>query len=767
MNIENTKRKEKKIQIDNDENDKMINREMSQEAPILPVYTPIVDEHHGVMFANSSQALHRQDFEHIYNAYENRLEENGMEMNTVRDAETFQYNEKLKDNNTPMVEATYFTTEKAQKVLFDGEMYAVINYTEGGRLKAIYKNELEIPTAIDNGANINVLPKAYYDQHQVLQELPKIKANMPPIMTGNGTIPAYFWIDVPLEIQGVVIQLRCIVCESTAGHGLLISRLALDQLQAIQLYDKNQLLIKMNAIPIIATQGLSLAPNKRQTITAKLETTDKTLLRRPIQGEAISWITTNRKGFPLIPVVTDFHNNATVIAFKNNSEFLQSIRKGQVIGYLDMRSKDGSLAKMQWLIPMTHQSHDYIFYSHSFASAIEPHPLATEEIGKQLNNRLEIWKTPIIDKRKPDKLNDNDPFPWLDKTDPRQKLTDRQILENKIKLDKSILSKEQQTEFFDMLIKKREAFSLRDEIGTCPYFEVRLQLCDETPFFVRPYAIREEQKTIVQREMDRLERLGIIEKGLTGFSSPVLLVKRKQQNLYRVVTDFRVLNERLVHINYAFPLVRDCLEVIGNSGCQVFTVINLRDAYHTLRLAKESQKFCGITPYYGAPTYHYLRMGMGMSCSPGIWGQFADFIREKLPNKERYCIIMDDILIFSTREMHQQDIENLLDVLIEYGLRISPHKCQMFRDSLVYMGLHFMIRNGKPCFEPMKDKCDAIRNMMPLRTVKECRQFCGMVNFLSTFLPKLREYLIPIYALTKKKSYIQMDRRMPKILRYN
>ena len=59
MNIENTMRKEKENQNKNDENDKMVNRDMSQEAPILPVYTPIVDEHHGVMFANSSQALHR------------------------------------------------------------------------------------------------------------------------------------------------------------------------------------------------------------------------------------------------------------------------------------------------------------------------------------------------------------------------------------------------------------------------------------------------------------------------------------------------------------------------------------------------------------------------------------------------------------------------------------------------------------------------------------------------------------------------------------
>ena len=85
--------------------------------------------------------------------------------------------------------------------------------------------------------------------------------------------------------------------------------------------------------------------------------------------------------------------------------------------------------------------------------------------------------------------------------------------------------------------------------------------------------------------MDRLERLGIIRKALTGYSSPVLLVKRKQQNLYRVVTDFRVLNERLVRVNHAFPIVRDCLEAIGTSKCEVMSVLDLRDAYHTLPLA--------------------------------------------------------------------------------------------------------------------------------------------------------------------------------------
>ena len=68
------------------------------------------------------------------------------------------------------------------------------------------------------------------------------------------------------------------------------------------------------------------------------------------------------------------------------------------------------------------------------------------------------------------------------------------------------------------------------------------------------------------------------------------------------------------------------------------------------------------------------------------------------------------------------------------------------------MGLHFLIKDGKPCLKPMKDKCDAICSMLLLKSVRECRQFCGMVNFLSTFLPKFREYFILIYTLTKKRA---------------
>ena len=97
--------------------------------------------------------------------------------------------------------------------------------------------------------------------------------------------------------------------------------------------------------------------------------------------------------------------------------------------------------------------------------------------------------------------------------------------------------------------------------------------------------MQEEQKKVIQKEMDRLKHLDIILKGLTGYSSWVVLVKRKNQNLYRVCSDFRILNEKLLKINHAFPLVRDCIKQLGRKHCHYLSTIDLRDTFHTLQLA--------------------------------------------------------------------------------------------------------------------------------------------------------------------------------------
>ena len=87
------------------------------------------------------------------------------------------------------------------------------------------------------------------------------------------------------------------------------------------------------------------------------------------------------------------------------------------------------------------------------------------------------------------------------------------------------LDDKEKEEFLAKINNFHDVFSLRDEIGTCPFIEVHLKLKDETPFFGRPYPMREEKKKVIQKEMNRLKHLGIIRKGLTGYSSLVVLVK--------------------------------------------------------------------------------------------------------------------------------------------------------------------------------------------------------------------------------------------------
>ena len=95
------------------------------------------------------------------------------------------------------------------------------------------------------------------------------------------------------------------------------------------------------------------------------------------------------------------------------------------------------------------------------------------------------------------------------------------------------------------MYKYKDAFSLRDEIGTCPNIEVDLDVTDKSPFFIRLYHVKEEDKALIDKEMKRLCYLDILKEGSSAYSSPLTLISRKLTKDKRVVTDFRHLNVRI------------------------------------------------------------------------------------------------------------------------------------------------------------------------------------------------------------------------------
>ena len=118
---------------------------------------------------------------------------------------------------------------------------------------------------------------------------------------------------------------------------------------------------------------------------------------------------------------------------------------------------------------------------------------------------------------------------------------------------------------------------------------------DKSPFFIRPFHAREEDKVLLDKEMKRLCYLGIMKEGFSAYLSPVMLVSRKLTKDKRVMTDFRHLNMRVAKNNLTYPLLKDKFTLLGSSKCEVLSVLDLKDAFHSLRLTENLRN---IVEYY-------------------------------------------------------------------------------------------------------------------------------------------------------------------------
>ena len=118
--------------------------------------------------------------------------------------------------------------------------------------------------------------------------------------------------------------------------------------------------------------------------------------------------------------------------------------------------------------------------------------------------------------------------------------------------------------------------------------------------------------------MKRLCYLGILEEGFSAYSSPVMLISRKLTQDKRVVTYFKHLNMRIAKNNLVYPLLKDTFAMLGSSECEVMSVFDIKDAFHSLRLTESSKKYCGILPYFGSTSYLYQRMSVGLNISPTV-----------------------------------------------------------------------------------------------------------------------------------------------------
>ena len=226
-------------------------------------------------------------------------------------------------------------------------------------------------------------------------------------------------------------------------------------------------------VPIFTEKEVILKPNEQKLIKVKAPFVDE------ISGMAIIKILDGGTHSTLL-VKLKFMCNKAVLDIVNRGKGIMVFKPKEMIAIMDLRSL--GYYKIKQGILQQNLSRYYRFEN-------------AEKLCKYFNKFVNTLR------REREQKSPKDDYPWLDPDDERRHMTDKEILEKYVNLDDSCLSKEETIKVMDMLLKYKEAFSLRDEIGTCPNIEVEIDVTDKSPFFIRLYHIREEDKAFINKEM--------------------------------------------------------------------------------------------------------------------------------------------------------------------------------------------------------------------------------------------------------------------------
>ena len=554
----------------------------------------------------------------------------------------------------------------------------------------------------DTGACTSLMSKTFYMSHEELQHLPKYSVNLSTITVGNGqTITVMFAIPVVIEIQGHLFEIYFQVLDIRGITDIVMGIKNMKELEGIVNTRTSTFDFMNRSLPLFPQTEQVIKPGEKIPITLH------TPFRENLSGYAIVKAIS---GIRVITLKCKITNNTLMVEIENtNPDRDLILSKEKTIAILDLRSMGYFHVPAMVLMSAFKEYH------------FEDAHMLCQTFNKMMQGP---------------KHASPDPYPWLEADDYRRHLTDNQILDKLIDLSRSDLHPKEKKTLIAMCKKYREAFSLRDEVGECPKIRIHIEVHDKSPFFVRPFGIAEDDKEWMDWQMERLVHLGILSKKSTSHTSPVMLISRKLTTDKRLVVDFRFLNSRVVRRNTTTPLMRDIFATLGRSQVECMSCIDFKDAYHSLRLDEESKEYCGIVPYFGAPCYRYERMPQGLSISPAMWMEYVNLLLQNVSYRQNYIAIMDDLLLFGKRHNHMQMIEDLLQNTVKHGLKMSPKKCQFFVTELIYMGSKFTLADNRITIQPLKDRCEAIQNLQAPRTPKECKMFCGTINFLSMFCPK-------------------------------
>ena len=293
-----------------------------------------------------------------------------------------------------------------------------------------------------------------------------------------------------------------------------------------------------------------------------------------------------------------------------------------------------------------------------------------------------------------------------------------------------------------LVLDNRELFSQGDgDVGRSNIVQHAIPTQQHNPVKQRQYRLPQSLKPLVQQQVQGMLQNGIITPSASPWSSPVILV-RKKNGSYRFCVDYRALNGITIKDAYPLPRVDETLDSLG--GAQYFSTLDLASGYWQVEVDPSDRPKTAFSTPQGH--FEFTVMPFGLCNAPATFQRLMEYVLAGL--QWEHCLVyLDDIIVFSeTFKEHITRLSGVFDRLRNAGLKLKPKKCCFARSSVQYLG-HIVSRRG---LEAEKSKVQAVRDYPRPTNATEVRSFLGLVGYYRRFVRGFSTIANPLFNLERR-----------------